>query len=258
MESALFGHERGAFTGATTLHKGFFEQAHGGTLLLDELGDLDIALQAKLLRAIERQEVRRVGGDRWLKVNARVMAATRRDLEKEIQAGRFRDDLFYRLAVARIELPALRDRRGDIATLAQFFWGQLGGGQTPIPHDFLLRLEAYAFPGNVRELRNTIARRLALGDLAGDPGVGAPSLHEREAEAEAEGEAAAPPGEGDIIDRVVALGLPLSDSRAMVVEDFERRYIQDMLGRHGGDASRAAAAAGVARRYFQLLRSKRT
>src|SRR5204862_4534863 len=138
---------------------------HGGTLLIDEIGDLDPALQPKLLRAIERSEIRRVGGERSIRVNVRVIAATRRDLDREVQAGRFRDDLFHRLAVARIELPPLRRRRGDVALLARFFCGLLGGTPTSLPSELLRRWETDPWPGNIRELRNAVARRLALGDL---------------------------------------------------------------------------------------------
>src|ERR1019366_2932515 len=151
VESELFGHERGAFTGAVTMRKGVFEQAHGGTLLIDEIGDLDLSLQPKLLRAIERSEIRRVGGDRSIKVDVRVLAATRRDLDHEVQAGRFRDDLFHRLAVARIELPPLRRRAGDVPVLARNFWRALGGDEQALTGDLLLRWQDYAWPGNVRE-----------------------------------------------------------------------------------------------------------
>src|SRR4029077_11022397 len=121
VESELFGHERGAFTGAVAARKGVFEQAHGGTLLIDEIGDLDAALQPKLLRAIERSEIRRVGASHPTRVDVRILAATRRDLDREVQLGRFRDDLFHRLAVGRLELPPLRARRGDVALLARSF-----------------------------------------------------------------------------------------------------------------------------------------
>jgi DNA-binding NtrC family response regulator len=256
IEATLFGHERGAFTGAVAASKGLFQEANGGTLLIDEIGDLDIALQPKLLRAIERAEVRPLGGNRWISVDVRVMAATRRDLDKEIQAGRFRDDLFYRLAVARIELPPLRHRRGDIALLARHFWEKLGG-EGQLPYDFLVRLESHDWPGNIRELSNAVARRLALGDLA--HGV----LFERPA---AGAKPPAPGGSpslvidetsaGDVISRVIALGLPLPRSREIVVDEFERRYVESVLGRHQGDATRAAQASGIARRYFQLLRAR--
>jgi DNA-binding NtrC family response regulator len=254
IEATLFGHERGAFTGAVAANKGLFQEASGGTLLIDEVGDLDVALQPKLLRAIERAEVRPLGGNRWIQVDVRVMAATRRDLDKEIQAGRFRDDLFYRLAVARIELPPLRQRRGDIALLARHFWEKLGG-DGPLPYDFLVRLENHDWPGNIRELHNAVARRLALGDLAHAP-------LERQGSATlplATGSQAPPPNTppgDDVIARVIKLGLPLSRSRELVVDDFERRYVQTVLDRHQGDATRAAQASGIARRYFQLLRAR--
>jgi DNA-binding NtrC family response regulator len=258
LEATLFGHERGAFTGAIATNKGLFQHADGGTLLIDEIGDLDISLQPKLLRAIERAEFRRVGGNQWISVNVRVMAATRRDLDKEIQAGRFRDDLFYRLAVARIELPPLRQRRGDVAMLARHFWERLGG-EGPLPYDLLIRFEDYDWPGNIRELYNAVARRLALGELASGDSEwrdgGAPSVPpSRDSQARTSQEPAPP--RQDVIERVIALGLPLSRSRELVVDEFERRYVQTVLDRHGGDATKAAQASGIARRYFQLLRAR--
>jgi DNA-binding NtrC family response regulator len=240
MEAALFGHERGAFTGAVDAKKGVFEQADGGTLLIDEIGDLEMPLQAKLLRALQRFEVRRVGGDRWIRVNVRVLAATRRDLDQEVQHARFRDDLFFRLAVARVELPALRGREGDVAFLAENFWTQLGG-TPPVPVDLVRRFNAYSWPGNVRELYNAVARHLALGDLA-DFGA-------RRADAA--------PAHADTVERVLALKLPLVRARQAMVEEFERRYVEHMVANEGGNVSAAARAAGVALRYFQLLRAKR-
>ena len=247
MEAALFGHERGAFTGAISGQKGLFELADGGTLFIDEIGELGPALQPKLLRALDRSEVRRIGGTEWIKVDVRLVAATRRDLEKEIQAGRFRDDLFYRLAVARVELPPLRERQGDIALLAASFWKQLGPHAGAIPHDLVLRFESYGWPGNVRELRNAVAKRLALGDLEPEPLPGqSAGMHTQ----------SLGPSD-DVLTRVLGLNLPLSQARDLVIEEFERRYLQKMMAAHDGDATRAAAAAGVARRYFQLLRSRR-
>jgi transcriptional regulator with GAF, ATPase, and Fis domain len=247
LEPALFGHERGAFTGALAQRRGVFEEAHRGTLLLDEIGELDLALQPRLLRAIERSEVQRVGGNGWLRVDVRILAATRRDLDAEVRAGRFRDDLFFRLAVGRIQLPPLRRRAGDIGVLANHFWRTLAGDGRPLPAGLLERLEDYAWPGNVRELKNAIARYVALGEL--------PSACEGEP---VSGEWPLTTAGDDAIERVLARDLPLPRARAEVVREFERRYLVRVLDRHGGNVSRAAAAAGIALRYFQLLRARRT
>ncbi len=238
MEATLFGHERGAFTGALTSSPGLFEQADGGTLFIDEIGDLDVALQAKLLRAIERAEVRRIGGRQWVRVNVRIIAATRRDLDREVVAGRFRDDLFFRLAVARIELPPLRNRRKDIALLAAYFWEQLGGEPAALTGDLIDRLQDYEWPGNVRELRNAIARKIALGELS------------RPAPRSSTAPTADPIQE--IIDQ--ELPFPIARDRAIAV--FEQRYVGHVLARHGGNVTRAAHASGVGRRYFQTIRGR--
>ncbi len=246
IESELFGHERGAFTTAIATHAGVFEQAQGGTLFIDEIGDMDLALQPKLLRAIERSEIRRVGGDRVIKADVRLLVATRRDLDREVQAGRFREDLFHRLAVARIELPPLRRRAGDVAVLARHFWEQMQGPPAQLPRDTLTRWEDYPWPGNVRELRNAVARQLALGDLAdehqagrGVPGAGSPL-----------------PPTADFLEQMVFSGVPFPRARDRVVEEFERRYVTHLLGRHSGDVAAAAAASGIGRRYFQMLRAR--
>jgi two-component system, NtrC family, response regulator HydG len=254
VEAELFGHERGAFTGATQVRKGVFEQAHGGTLLIDEVGDLDLSLQPKLLRAIERFEVRRIGGDRWMRVDVRVLAATRRDLDREVQAGRFRDDLFHRLAVARIELPALRNRIGDIAVLATHFWREMGGDPRAIPRELMQKWEDFDWPGNVRELKNTIARQLALGDLAdvGQERHAPPSIPPPPSGAA--GASAAP--QQDAIDRFVDMGLPYPQARDRILDEFEQRFVARVLAMHGGDVARAAAASGIGRRYFQKLKAR--
>jgi DNA-binding NtrC family response regulator len=240
VESQLFGHERGAFTGATGSRKGVFELADGGTLFIDEIGDLEFSLQARLLRAIERGEVCRVGGEKWTKVNVRILAATRRDLDREVAAGRFRDDLYFRLAVARVELPALRRRHGDIGLLARHFWDALGGRERPLPYELFERFEEYPWPGNVRELYNAVARTLALGDLA-------------DFEPPAAGSEDRP---RDVIDRILDLELPLPRAKERMMAEFERRYVERVLDRHGGDSRRAAEASGIARRYFNLLRAR--
>ncbi len=244
VESELFGHERGAFTGAVAQRKGVFEQAHGGTLLIDEIGDLEPALQPKLLRAIERGEIRRVGGDRPIRVQTRILCATRRDLDREVQAGRFRDDLFHRLAVGRIELPPLRERSGDVRFLATRIWSALGGQGTP-PTSLIARWEDYNWPGNIRELRNAVARSLALGEDAPFPSAAASAALPVKAAA----------GE-DFIDAVVAEGLPFVAARARVNEELERRYLERVLAAHNGNVSRAAEASGLARRHFQRLKAR--
>jgi DNA-binding NtrC family response regulator len=256
LESALFGHEKGSFTGALQTREGVFEQANGGTLLIDEIGELDLSLQPKLLRALQRSEVQRVGGSRWIKVDVRVLAATRRDLDREVQAGRFRDDLFYRLHVARVALPPLRRRRGDIAVLARHFWLAMGGKEADLTSAILARFEDYAWPGNVRELYNAVARTLALGDLAQTDLRARPEPSDGSdgASASADEEAG---GEGDVVAQVLALNLGLIESRERVVRDFERRYLRHTLDRHGGNVTRAAASAGVARRYFHQLLSRK-
>ncbi|MBS2014862.1 MAG: sigma 54-dependent Fis family transcriptional regulator [Deltaproteobacteria bacterium] len=237
VEGVLFGEETPGVSS-----RGVFEAAHGGTLLIDEITELAPALQRKLLRAIERGEVCRVGTDRWLHVDVRVIATTRRDLEKEVEAGRFREDLYFRLAVGRIELPPLRQRKGDVPLLADYF-AKRSGSENGLPPDFLRRYEGYAWPGNVRELHNTVARRLALGDA--DP--------------DGDGETA-----DDAIDGapenafrwVLEQDLPFTSARDLVSTEFERAYVERVLEQHGGNVSRAAAASGLARRYFQILRAR--
>jgi DNA-binding NtrC family response regulator len=239
VESELFGHERGAFTGAVASRKGVFEQAHGGTLLIDEIGDLEPSLQPKLLRALERSEVRRVGGDRWNKVDVRVIAATRRDLDREVQDGRFRDDLFFRIAVARVELPPLRLRHGDITPLTHHFASLLGIDPKTIPYELLDRFEHYAWPGNLRELANAVGRYAVLGDEKVLPSQGVPPTTS--------------PSARDPIQDVLALELPLTLARQRLVAEFERRYVESVLAKHGGNIARAAEASGIARRYFNVL-----
>ena len=246
VESELFGHERGAFTGAVTTRKGVFEQAHGGTLLIDEIGDLESSLQPKLLRALERSEVRRVGGDKWIRVDVRVLAATRRDLDKEVQAGRFRDDLFHRLAVARVELPPLRKRRGDVPLLVAHFCRELGGNAASVAPHLLATWDQQTWPGNIRELRNAVARHLALGELA--------DVLDEESEPSAQ---PLPPPVGDWLGPILDQRLTLVEAREKVLQIFERRYIEAMLTAFGGNVVRAAAASGIARRYFQILNARR-
>jgi DNA-binding NtrC family response regulator len=167
IESELFGHVKGAFTGATQTHEGMFVYAQGGTLFLDEISDLPLALQAKLLRVIEERRIRPVGSEREVPVDARIIAATNRDLAPEVAAGRFRSDLFYRLDVVTLTIPPLRERTEDIPALAAHFLrqmsAQLGVASIPMGTEVLDRLKAYRWPGNARELRNLVERSLILG-----------------------------------------------------------------------------------------------
>ncbi len=234
VEAELFGHERGAFTGAHTARRGLLEEAHGGTLFIDEIGDLDASLQPKLLRAIQRGEFRRIGADRWTSVDVRILAATRRDLDQEVQAGRFRDDLFFRLSVARIELPPLRRRHGDVRLLAKSFWDAFSA-EGHLPESLLRRWEGYPWPGNVRELYNEVARQAALGELADAPRPAA--------------------GAHDDFDPAL-LDLPYAKARERLLSRFERHYVRALVEKSGGNVSRAASASGLALRYFQLLRAR--
>jgi DNA-binding NtrC family response regulator len=236
MEIELFGQ-----AGKGEVH-GFYEEAQGGTLFIDEVTELDATIQARLLRAVERSEVRRAGASKWMRADVRLICATRRDIDGEVQARRFREDLLTAFAVGRVELPALRKRQGDIALLARFFWVQMGGDQAALPPDILQRFEAHDWPGNVRELYNAVAQQLAIGQIA-FPKSNLP----RSAEVDP----------GDFIDRAVTAGRSLPVTRQLCIDEVERRYIRHVVAVHGGNVARAAAASGIGLRYFQMLRAKR-
>ncbi|HVU53256.1 MAG TPA: sigma 54-interacting transcriptional regulator [Polyangia bacterium] len=242
MESEAFGHERGAFTGATAAHAGAFERADGGTLFLDEIGELPLEMQPKLLRALERKEIRRVGGARTLQVNIRVIAATNRDLAVEVNKGRFREDLYYRLAVAHLAVPPLRERREDIPLLVEHIVAGLPGGRERGPRAETIELmKRHEWPGNVRELRNVLERAVLFQQPGREPSVivGAPEPRAAAAGAR-EGSAAevrAP------IDPTV----PFKVAKQELIDEFERRYVRALLERHGGNVSAAARAAGIDR-----------
>jgi DNA-binding NtrC family response regulator len=250
VEAELFGHERGAFTGAVNSRAGVFEEADGGTLFIDEIGDLELPLQSKLLRAIDRGEVKRVGGSKSIKVQARILSATRRDLDKEVAAGRFRDDLFHRLAVARIELPPLRERAGDIALLARRFAQEMGEPEA-LSAEVLARFEASAWPGNIRELRNAVARHIALGDDE----IARRGTGETRVLASTGARAAAATSAGaDWL--VPLLSVPFPIARRKTLEEFERRYVKASIAAHGGNVTAAARTSGLALRYFRLVKAR--
>lgn len=244
-ESELFGHVRGAFSGAVSDRKGVFEEAEGGTLFLDEIGEIPVTLQPKLLRAIESRTIRRVGSNIAKPVNVRILAATNRDLAASVNEGRFREDLYYRLAVVVVTLPALRERPEDIPLLAQHFYDRLSPGAGSLPSDFLRSLATRGFPGNVRELKNFIERSVSLGFVPAH----APRAIET---ASSSSDSSARPA----FDELVPLHLPLKEARQAWTERFEEVYLRAMLQKTGGNVTRAAELAGVSRRFLQRLAAR--
>jgi DNA-binding NtrC family response regulator len=288
IESELFGHEKGSFTGAMMTRQGLFEQADGGTLFLDELGELPLDLQPKLLRALEQREVRRVGSTKAAKVDVRIIAATNRNLEDEVRAGRFRQDLFYRLSVVRLHLPALRERTDDVPLLVNHFletgtYNRNPGGElrvTAIARDAMAALQTYPWPGNVRELVNVIERAVSfcdnplmeLSDLPdyvrtakAPPPPGRPAGAGGGKRASTGGGAS---GSSPIVpmnpnaptptppEELLAEGVTFKDAKERWVAAFERDYILQLLRRNSGNISHAARAADIDRKYFRKLMKK--
>ena len=254
LESELFGHEKGAFTGAETRRIGVFEEADRGTIFLDEIGEMPAELQPKLLRVLENREVRRLGANQFRPVNVRVVAATNRDLRAEVNAGRFRSDLYFRLAVLRVELPALRHRPEDIPLLVDDFLDQPGMDEHSArlrEPAFLSHLQRVAWPGNVRELRNYLERCVVLEEAI-VPGSGG-GIGESTSEVRLPEDAAAGRGDRGGARRQVDLDLPLTEARKKAVEEFERHYLSGLLERHDGRVAKAAAAAGIDRVYMYKL-----
>jgi DNA-binding NtrC family response regulator len=251
IESELFGHEKGAFTGAAARRKGKFEQASGGTLFLDEIGDMSANVQAKLLRALEERRVERLGGSESVPVDVRVVSATHRPLEQEIERGNFRADLFYRLQVVTIEIAPLRERREDIPVLAEAFARQAAERYSlparVLGPSALRRLVEYDWPGNVRELRNTIERAVILAEGSELTAKDLPeNLSEQpavKASASVSTASSAIEGEGLLV--------PFTNDFREDRREFERRYITRCLDVSGGNVTRAAAALGMHRQSLQ-------
>jgi DNA-binding NtrC family response regulator len=213
--------------------------ARGGTLLLEKLGNLDPSAQATLhatLRSSEEGEVRVIG-------------TMDRDLALDVESGRLREDLYFQLAAARVRLPPLRERRGDVRLLAAHLWQRVGGDSAGPPDDLLRRLDAYPWPGNVRELANGIAHCVTFGELADLGSLWRPARMRARKEP-------APQGSADLVGTIVSEELPFHVARNRVVRHFERKYIETMIARHGGNVAKAARAAGVARRYFYAIRDR--
>lgn len=238
VESELFGHEKGAFTGATSARKGAFEEAQGGTLFLDEIGELPLDLQAKLLRTLESGEIRRVGSSRPFRADVRIVAATHRDLRAMARERTFREDLYFRLSVIRIDLPPLRARKEDIAILAEHLLG-LYAPEGPLPslsNEALVRLSSYSWPGNVRELRNVLARALLLRK---GPEITAEDLF-------FDGEEGQELSRSEVADDEMLL-LP-----GRTLAELEREIILKSLRRHRGNRRAAARELGMARSTLQV------
>ncbi len=259
IESELFGHERGSFTGALASRQGLFELANGGTIFLDEIGELRLELQPKLLRVLEQREIRRVGGNRPIRVDVRVIAATNRNLQKECKEGRFREDLFYRLSVVRMTLPALKERREDIPLLTKHFLRTAKFNRSPedrmrirgVSREALDGLMNYDWPGNIRELLNVIERACSLSDsdtiqLHDLPehisGVGIVRMR---VEPDAETRKVEP-----ILDRSFKI------AKEEWVAQFEKEYLSSLIQRNEGNITRAAKEAEVDRKHLRRLLKK--
>ncbi len=248
IESELFGHEKGSFTGAVATRQGAFELADGGTVFLDEMGELSLDLQPKLLRVLEQRELRRVGGSKTVKVDLRVVAATRKDLRSEVEKGKFREDLYFRLNVVPIVVPPLRERREDIPLLLDHFLAMLTPAtrETPQLSDSTRgALIAHDWPGNVRELRNVIERALALNS---DPGMLVAPLGDNPLSPSSAG----PSLESFAFDPQ----LSFREQKEKWNDKFERRYLEWLLVRAEGNISKAARDADMDRKYLHKLLKK--
>ena len=279
IESTLFGHEKGSFTGAVGQHKGCFEQAQGGTIFLDEIGELDIGLQPKLLRVLENRELKRVGGDRTIKIDVRVVAATNRDLRAMVNQGTFREDLYFRLSVINVELPPLRERREDIPALVHHFMRQVGGRRNmtlSVGQDAMSALVNHQWAGNVRELRNVIERAASLSEgpmlTRADLSFGRePSNMPSVIVAQGLGATTLPPGGAgghgtpppagiptashpvSFDPSLLTPGLDFKEAKQRVVDAFEAVYLKGLLERNEGNITRSATEAGLTRYHLREL-----
>ena len=239
IESHLFGHRAGSFTGATSDRKGAFQEANGGTIFLDELGELPLASQGKLLRALEAQTVQPVGSDRPIQVNVRVIAATNRDLEQMVRERRFRFDLYHRLAVVNIRMPSLVDHVEDIPLLIRHFYEGRGVDSGEISGENLTPLMQYDWPGNVRELRNVLERAWVLSGPNGARFQNLPLLI---------GGATT-----EIPPNAIDTTLQFKEAKERWIDYYEKRYISAIFAEHGGNISQAAGHAGINRNHFKKL-----
>jgi DNA-binding NtrC family response regulator len=249
VESELFGHVRGAFTGADRDRVGAFEAADGGTVFLDEIGELPLEVQPKLLRALEQREIRRVGETKARKVNVRVISATNRDLEREVNKGTFRGDLYFRIAVITVRVPPLRERTEDLPHLIRAFLKQLDAldSESLFGPDVLAELANHEWPGNVRELRNYVERSIVLQTArlsftpGSTPGVAGPTG------------TSTPSGE---VSAAVDVNVPYKVAKEQLIDGFERAYVRAVIAACNGNMTRAARMAGIDRMYLHRLVQK--
>ncbi len=251
-ESELFGHVRGAFTGATHTRPGVFEQANGGTLFLDEIGELPLDLQPKLLRALEKGEFKPVGDNTRKTSDVRVIAATNRQLDREVEAGNFREDLYYRLAVIKMRLPALRQRPEDVPLLVEHFLASSGATDVQVGWETMRRLQSHPWPGNVRELKNYVDRAVVLAENGRleTRHLSSRGLKNQGVDAVDLG------GDGERLQLGVDIDLPFKDAKARLLDAFETRYWARLLERTTGNISEAARRGGIHRKSLEYIVKK--
>jgi transcriptional regulator with GAF, ATPase, and Fis domain len=240
IESVLFGHDKGAFTGAHAARPGAFETAHGGTVFLDEVGELPLELQPKLLRLLETREIQRIGATAPSVLEVRILAATNRDLREMVHRRKCRADLYYRLSVVTLQIPPLRERREDIARLVAQFYGQFSDGGAP-PDAMVRRFEQIDWPGNVRELKNAVERAVLLGDIDEPCDPDPPALP-----------GGHPPAAADAFDPT----LSFRDAKEQAITRWERWYVAQLMRYANGNLSKAARIADSDRSYLRKLVKK--
>jgi transcriptional regulator with GAF, ATPase, and Fis domain len=262
MESTVFGHEKGAFTGAVSQHKGAFEQANGGTIFMDEIGELPIDLQPKLLRVLENRELKRVGGDRTIRIDVRVVAATNRDLRQMVSEGTFREDLYFRLSVIQLSLPPLRDRSDDVSLLANHFLEDFiqkhpTGRRLRLTSEAMDVLLRHGWAGNVRELKNVMERAYSLSD---GPDIIPSDLHltsslmPKSSTSTSGGSRNTSQGSSTSIE--VDLTENYKNAKQRILDTFERDYMGRLIKEHKGNISQAARTAGLTRYHLRELLKK--
>lgn len=253
LESELFGHEKGAFTDAHGARPGIFEYANGGTIFLDEIGDMPLSLQAKLFRVLQERQVRRLGANRLTPVDVRIISATNKDLKKEVEAKRFREELYFRLNVITLQLPPLREREGDVALLAKHFLSRFGAAADKkirsISPRAMKALEGYLWSGNVRELQNIIERAVTLAETDAIVEADLPeSLLKSSLSSETSSPLSQDLGEGSTD------GLALyKEAKKQKLFEFDKKYLEALLAKHGGNVSRAADEAGIDRKTIHRM-----